>query len=122
MKNNKRNAILEIIIGAIIIGLIIGIIKWSWEITYGNIQTIEITVKDKYIKRSGSSKSNDTYLIVDTDKNTYQITDLTFIGKWNSTDLYNELEIGKKYEITTSGIRNQFWSMYQNINKIKEID
>lgn len=122
MKNNKGNAILGIIIGAIIIGLIIGIFKWNWEIKYGNIQTIEIKVKDKYIKRGRNSESKDKYLIVDTDKNTYQITDLTLIGKWNSTDLYNELEIGKKYEITTSGVRNQFWSMYQNINKIREID
>lgn len=110
------------IIGAIIIGLIIGVFYWNFKISYGNVQTIEITVKDKYIKRSGNSKSNDKYLVVDTENNTYQITDLTFIGKWNSTDLYNELDIGRKYKITTSGIRNQFLSMYQNINKIEKIE
>lgn len=121
MKNEKGaiEVAIGIIIGAIIIGLIIGFVYWNWKITYGNVQTVEITVKDKYLKRSGSSKSNDKYLVVDTDNNTYEITDLTFIGKWNSTDLYNQLEIGKEYKITTSGIRNQFLSMYPNINRIE---
>lgn len=121
MKNEKGNIeiVIGIIIGAIIIGLIIGFVYWNWKITYGNVQTIEITVKDKYVKRTGTAESDDKYLVVDTENNTYEITDLTFIGKWNSTDLYNELEIGKEYKITTSGIRNQFLSMYQNINKIE---
>lgn len=125
MKSEKGFFEIEILIGivlfAIVVGLIIGVIMWNYKTTYGNVQTIEITVKDKYIKKSSGKSSGDKYLIVDTDKNTYQITDLTFIGKWNSTDLYNELEIGKKYKITTSGIRNQFWSMYPNINKVEEI-
>lgn len=114
--------IIGFIVGAIILGLIIGAVYWNWKITYGNTQTIEITVKDKYIKRSGDSSSNDKYLVVDTENNTYQITDLTFLGKWNSTDLYNKLDVNKKYKITTSGIRNQFLSMYPNINKIENIE
>lgn len=121
-ENGFIEVVVGFIIGAIIIGLIIGCIYWNWKITYGNVQTIEITVKDKYIKRSGSSESNDKYLVVDTENNTYEITDLTFIGKWNSTDLYNELDVGEKYKITISGVRNQFLSMYQNINKIEKIE
>lgn len=124
MKNEKGTIeiIVGFIIGAIILGLMIWGFYWSYKTTYGNVQTMEITIKDKYIKRSLGESSKDKYLVVDTDKNTYEITDLGFIGKWNSTDLYNELEVGKKYKITTSGIRNQFWSMYPNINKIEEID
>lgn len=124
MKSEKGaiEVIVGFIVGAIILGLIIWGFNWSYKTTYGNVQTIEITIKDKYIKRSSGKSSSDKYLVVDTDKNTYEITDLGFIGKWNSTDLYNELEAGKKYKITTSGIRNQFWSMYPNINKIEEID
>lgn len=124
MKNILRNekGCIEIVLGiALIVGIVlgmIGIIWWNWQITYGNIQSIEITVKDKYVKRSGSEE--DKYLVVDSEGNTYEITDLTFIGKWNSTDLYNKLEIGKTYKIETSGIRNGFLSMYPNINKIEE--
>ena len=124
LKNEKGyiENIVGFIVGAIIIGIIVGAVYWSWKVEYGNTQTIEIILKDKYIKRSGNSSTNDKYLIVDTENNTYQITDLTFLGKWNSTDLYNELEIGKQYKITTSGIRNQYLSMYPNINKIEKIE
>lgn len=117
MRNEK--GFVGILICVIIIGLIIGLFVWDYKITYGNVQNLEITVKDKYIKRSGSEK--DKYLIVDTDGNTYQITDLGFKGKWNSTDLYNKLDIGKTYKIETSGIRSGFMSLYPNINKIKTV-
>lgn len=122
MRNEKgfEEIIVCVIIGAIIIGLIIGLFVWDYKITYGNVQNLEITVKDKYIKRSGSEE--DKYLIVDTDGNTYQVTDLAFKGKWNSTDLYNQLEIGKTYKIETSGIRNGFMSLYPNINRIEKLE
>lgn len=43
-----------------------------------------------------------------------------FKGKFNSTDIYNALEIGKTYKVETSGKRIHFFSMYPNINKIIE--
>lgn len=116
MKNGSIEMFFGIIAGAIIIALIIGIFSWDYKTTYGNQQTLRITVKDKYIKRSGSD--TDKYLVVDSAGNTYQITDLMFLGKYNSTDLYNELDIGDTYEIITTGIRSGFWSLYPNINKI----
>lgn len=89
-----------------------------YSLSYINEETIEITVKDKYIKRNSD---DDMYLVVDENNDTYKITDLSFIGKWNSTDLYNQLDIGKKYRITVTGIRNHFLSEYKNINKVEEI-
>lgn len=100
-------ALVIIIVGAIVFKVA--------TIGYSNKEVIAIEVKDKYIKRDNKS---DVYMVVDTDNNTYQITDLFFIGKFNSTDLYNELEIGQAYFIEVTGIRNQFLSWYPNINKI----
>jgi len=88
---------------------------------YTNKQEIEITVKDKYIKNGSGENSSSKYLVVDTENNTYQITDLLFKGKFNSTDLYNQLEINKKYKVETTGNRIHYFSMYPNINKIEEI-
>lgn len=100
-------ALVIIIVGAIVFKVT--------TIGYSNKEVIAIEVKDKYIKRDNKS---DIYMIVDTDNNTYQISDLFWIGKFNSTDLYNELEIGQAYFIEVTGIRNQFLSWYPNINKI----
>lgn len=59
-------------------------------------------------------------MIVDNNKNTYKVTDLFFKFKFNSTDIYNNLDIGKTYKVKISGFRIPFLSEYQNINKIVE--
>ena len=99
----------------VIVGL--GLVIRTAAIEYGNNQVIEITIKDKYIKNGGKSGK---YLIVDSNGNTYQVTDLLFKGKFNSTDIYNQLEIGKTYKVEISGKRIHIFSMYQNINKVIE--
>lgn len=102
-----------IIIGVLFIKLV--------SIEYSNKETIQIEVKDKYIKRKGSGETaKDVYMVVDTNNNTYEITDLMFIGKFNSTDIYNRLDIGQVYTVEVTGIRNNFMSWYRNINKIIE--
>lgn len=116
MKNNIGVIIYLIVIAVIIlvpIGITIGITIGQ----YTNNEEIEITVKDKYIK---NGKDNGKYLVVDEEDNTYEITDMLFKGKFNSTDIYNRLEIGKTYKVKISGHRVRFLSMYQNINEIIE--
>ncbi len=103
-----------IVIGTIILG-ILGLFVWKSTIRYSNNETIEITIKEKYIKNGEKSGK---YLVVDTNKNTYEITDLFFKRKFNSTDIYNQLEIGKTYKVEVSGKRIHYFSMYRNINKI----
>lgn len=99
----------------ILLGL--GFIFGGTIVKYADNQAIEITIKDKYVK-SGSKSGQ--YLIVDSNNNTYQVTDLLFKGKFNSTDIYNQLEIGKTYRVEISGKRIHIFSWYQNINKIIE--
>lgn len=117
-ENGAIEIVSSIIVGIIILG-IIGVAIYFGTVEYQNEETIEITVKDKYIKRNGDT---DLYLVASEEGETYKIQDLLFKGKFNSTDLYNELEVGKKYKITTTGIRLQYFSMYKNINKIEEIE
>lgn len=110
----------KIILIIIIIGIVAGFIKIA-SIEYSNKETIQIEVKDKYIKRQGSGETaKDVYMVVDTNNNTYEITDLMFIGKFNSTDIYNRLDIGQVYTVEVTGVRNNFMSWYRNINKIVE--
>lgn len=103
----------------IVILLIIGFIFYCLTIQYQNKEIIEITVKDKYIKRNGKT---DLYLVATEEGETYKISDLLFKWKFNSTDLYNELEIGKKFKVEVTGVRIPFLSMYKNINTVELID
>lgn len=80
---------------------------------YVDEKQIEITVSDKYTKGDEGR-----YFIVDDNDNAYVIKDLFFIGKFNSTDIYNKLKVGCTYKVKVSGIRIHFLNMYQNINEI----
>lgn len=101
----------------ILILIIVGCVVAGFRLDYGNEKTFEITVKDKYIKTYGEQGK---YLVVDTNNNTYEIEDLLFKGKFNSTDIYNNLDVGKTYTVTTTGYRMPSLSSYQNINIIEE--
>ncbi len=108
------NKIIVIAVIAIIFGTIFGVMFNG----YLNSQTKEIIVSDKYIKRVNEK---DVYLVVDGDKNTYKITDLFLKLKFNSTDIYNQLEKGNRYRIHTTGFRIKILSEYPNINKAEEV-
>lgn len=112
----RKGTIIFIIYVAIILAFIGGTV-YLCTIEYQNKEVIEITVKDKYLKRAG--ETGDMYLVASEEGDTYKITDLFWIGKFNSTDLYNQLTIGETYRVTVTGVRIQFFSWYKNINKIE---
>ena len=60
---------------------------------------------------------------IDADKevNVYEITDSWLKGRFNSSDLYGKITIGKTYRMTICGHRSPFLSMYPNIYEADEI-
>lgn len=98
--------------------LLLGAFVFIVSLDYQNPQTYECSIKDKYLKRDGDK---DEFRVV-CGEETYKISDLLFIGKFNSADIYSKIEIGKKYKIETTGYRIQFFSSYQNINNAKRIE
>lgn len=91
----------------------------SLFLNYLNPKSYTIEIKDKFIKNGGKSGK---YLVVDSNNKTYEISDLLFLGKFNSTDIYNSIDIGKSYKIYTTGYRIHIFSLYQNINKIELLE
>jgi hypothetical protein len=105
----------------IFIFLIIICLLGSCVYTEGNYRKVTVTVTDKGIKNyKGGSK----YLIYTKDENnkiaTYRIEDSLVQGKFNSSDIYGSIEVGKKYTFEIAGERNEFLSMYPNIVKVVE--
>ncbi len=106
-----------IVIGAIIIGLFI--LGGNVIGSYYNEDNVTITVKDKerVVDRSGGEAR---YLIWSEDGETFENVDSLIKGKFNSSDVYGQLERGKTYDCKVHGWRNGFWSMYRNIISCSE--
>lgn len=114
MKNIAKFIILFIFIIALVASLVC--------CTSYNDHTYTITVTDKErVTYSGSGK----YLIYSTtsdgETKVFENTDDLFRGKFDSSDVYAELEVGKTYEVTVVGYRFGFANWYENIIDFKEV-
>lgn len=65
--------------------------------------------------------SNSKYLVY-TDKGVYENTDSLVLGKFNSSDLYNQMKEGSTYEAVVTGFRIPILSSYKNIIKVKLVE
>lgn len=107
----------------VIIGIVIFATFRGCQLNYGDERVYKhYTVTDKGIKNYDDSS---TYLIytVDTDGEVmvFCIEDRLLYGRYNSSDDYAKIEIGKTYDFQTIGIRNQFWSSYPDIIGMEEV-
>ena len=114
----KSNIITTTIIGAIIL---LGI---GGNFTlHGNKTEYKVIITDKQVKRKDKS---DKYLIFTKTENgetrVFENTDSLIEMKFNSSDVYAELEIGKEYTIKTYGYRIPMMSSYENIIEVKNND
>lgn len=87
--------------------------------------TITITDKERIYEGSGDSSSS-KYLVFGDDENSdslvFENTDCFIRGKWNSSNLQGKIKEGNTYRITVVGYRIPFFSMYQNIIKVEEVE
>jgi len=106
-----------IVIIILVIVLVVGAIISSPIIAYSTDVYVEDIVKEKErITKRDSSK----YLIFG-ETETYENTDSLWYWKWNSSDIYGDLEEGKTYRLRVYGWRIPFMSWYRNIIEIEEI-
>lgn len=86
---------------------------------YYQEEDVVITVKDKerVVDRGGESAR---YLIWSKEGDVYENVDTFIKFKFNSSDIYGQLEKDKTYVCRVYGWRNGFFSMYRNIVKCKE--
>lgn len=106
----------------IIIIAILCITIASCSLRNGNERTGVYTVTDKGIKNYDKES---LYLIYtknhDGEVEVLCIEDTLVHGRWNSSDLYARIEVGKTYKFTICGTRIPFFSMYPNILELELI-
>ena len=119
MKNIKLSAkLLTIISWTITAIIILAVLSLPFLYVYTTQQYREITIKktERIVSSDGKSSK---YLIYAED-GVYENTDNIFRMKFNSADVYNQLQNGKTYMCDTYGWRVPFLSMYPNIVECKE--
>lgn len=93
---------------------------WVGFMTAFNDHAETITVTDK--ERVNDSSSS-YYLVFGEDEAgnvvVYKNTDEFLRGKWDSSTMQAELEIGETYDVVLVGYRIPFLSMYENILEIE---
>lgn len=77
--------------------------------------TITVTDKERVTDSNGSK-----YLIF-TEQGTFEVTDSLVATRWNSSDVYGEIEEGGTYTATRQGWRVPFMSLYPNLLDVEEV-
>jgi hypothetical protein len=82
-----------------------------------------ITVRNK----ERITKDDTSYYLIFAEKENgdlieLRVEDILWRGFFRSSSVYNEIEIGKEYEVEVVGFRNGFLSEYENILNIEEIE
>ncbi len=96
------------------IGLIAAFIGSAVYLNYTNRQERIIHIKQATSVNTGKSHK---YLIF-ANEGVFENTDVLFIGKFNSSDLQNQMLNAKVCKVETLGYRVPFLSKYPNIVKI----
>lgn len=95
-----------------------------FEIAYYQTQeTLWITVlsKERIVETAGGGESPDisSKYLVFAEGETFENTDLFWIGKFNSSDIQGQLQPNRAYRVTVYGWRVPYLSMYRNIGKVE---
>ena len=103
-----------ILIAFLVICVIIGCME-SY-VYYDNPHYETITVTDKSVDVSGEER-----WLIYTKNEVYCTTDLIFSDFFESSDVYNSIEVGKTYKVYVSGNRVPIASGYKVIRKAYEV-
>jgi hypothetical protein len=83
----------------------------------GTVDHATITVK----RGERVNKHKSSYYLVWTEQNeVFTVDDAFFHGHFNSSDLYGQLESGRKFDVKVYGWRIPFFSEYRNIIAIEK--
>ena len=103
--------------------IIIIIAIGSCALNESNEREVTVTVTEKGIK---NYNKNGMYLVYCKDATgnvcVYKIEDSLMQGKFNSSDIYASIEVGKTYTFLVRGNRIELTSSYPNIVRIVDVE
>ena len=113
------------VVGIVIMGsaLLTYIHPWWWAdaAKHASRSSYRGIVTEK-MYHSKAEKYLVTTLMESGEKRVFENTDSWIEWKWNSGDVNANLEVGKKYDFKTYGWRWPFWSSYENIVGVHQVE
>lgn len=105
---------------ALLIICVVAIIRPINKVT--NTREIIATVTDKGIKNDSNKGKYLVYTkTIDGKVEVFEITDSLLAFRFDSSDVYAGIEVGKTYTFEIRGSRNRLFSWYPNIYDCKEV-
>lgn len=89
---------------------------------HGTVENYIVTIEDKERITTGSGEDISHKYLIFTEEKTFENTDALFHFKFNSSDIQGRMKIGKTYKVKTYGWRIPFFSTYENILSVSELD
>lgn len=115
-QNNLKNVPEEIkVYGSLFIGLIVLFYVYYFSTRFTTVITVK---KDDIVKTNGRYNSN---VIGTVSGAVYKVSSNVLIGAFRSSEILNNIEEGKTYQITGYGRRVPMLGLYPMIVSIKEI-
>jgi hypothetical protein len=116
--NKSERGWIGLVACLVILGLIVGPVLIYRAAKYNSIhhETFKVEkLPNRDMQYGPDGSKNDYANLVYTDKGIFQNTDSWFPWKTRSSDVYNQLRVGKTYRCEIAGWRIGFFSMYKNI-------
>lgn len=104
--------------GSIIVVFILALLIISPLVAYRT--KTEVTAKVNKSERVVNQDSSGGKYLIFTESEVLENTDSLWYWKWNSSDFYNKIEVGKTYKFTVYGWRVPFMSWYRNIVEVEQ--
>ena len=111
---NRGMTIIMVVLFAILAAALFGV---SAAVTYGTLETIKGVTITRNGERvcTGTDKGTECKYLEYTKDEVFENTDSLVFFKFNSSDVHNTIVAGKTCDLTVSGFRVPFLSMYRNI-------
>lgn len=90
-------------------------VDYAWSHNNEHDATCTVTGKDRGMDQNGNSN----YRIYTSNCDTLGDSDSFWFGKWNSSDIFGQIEPGKTYVFHVAGVRSGWASSFANIITVK---
>lgn len=110
---------IEVILLSLIVILTVGVLSGSIWLDYRAPETVKGAVVDEYIKRY--DEKDLFHIVIELENGSteiFQNRDAFWLGKFNSADMQQLVEIGSNYIFEVRGTRVPILSKFRNVTKI----